>query len=437
MQKNHFLKKSLNIIQRVGKTATVAGKTGLRIAQGEKITPTLLRQSFEELGTTYIKIGQFIASTPSIFPREYVTVFQGCLDQTTPMPYSYIEGVLREELEKDGQTLEDIFQSIEVKPLASASIAQVHSAILKNGDNVVLKVQKPEVDTIIQTDLGMMVGVTKLIDSIAPSLKFASISPIIDEIRLRMAAETDFLQEAKNIDDFQDFLKKTDNHKVVAPDVYHDISTKKVLVMTRFFGVSMIDDAAMRQYCKYPAQVMTDTLNTWFSSLMLCNSFHADLHAGNLMLLTDGRIGFIDFGIVGKLEPKAWQASMGMMDSFAKEDYRGMAHYMVEMDMTHAREQVNVDVLAQDLESVMKKILAEDSLFMGKTIDQTMPNRLKDHTDEINQMLLEMVEVGKRHGIHFPRDFALLTKQLLYFDRFMKVLAPEMDMFHDARIKMA
>ncbi|MBR7551440.1 hypothetical protein KC220_23135, partial [Mycobacterium tuberculosis] len=70
------------------------------------------------------------------------------------------------------------------------------------------------------------------------------------------AAETDFLQEAKNIDDFQDFLKKTDNHKVVAPDVYHDISTKKVLVMTRFFGVSMIDDAAMRQYCKYPAQGM-------------------------------------------------------------------------------------------------------------------------------------------------------------------------------------
>ena len=206
MQKNHFFKKSLNVIQRVGKTATVAGKAGLRIAQGEKMTPTLLRQSFEALGTTYIKIGQFIASTPSIFPREYVTVFQGCLDQTTPMPYSYIEGVLRKELEKDGQTLEDIFQSIEVKPLASASIAQVHSAILKNGDNVVLKVQKPEVDTIIQTDLGMMVGLTKLIDSIAPSLKFASISPIIDEIRLRMAAETDFLQEAKNIDDFQDFF---------------------------------------------------------------------------------------------------------------------------------------------------------------------------------------------------------------------------------------
>ena len=436
MLKPHFFKQSFNVIQRVGKTASVAGKTGLRLAQGEKMSPMLLRQTFESLGTTYIKIGQFIASTPSIFPREYVEAFQGCLDQTTPMPYTYIEGVLKEALEKDGKTLTDIFQHIDVKPLASASIAQVHSAMLKNGDHVVLKVQKPDVDTIIQTDLGMMYKLTKIIDRIAPSLKFASLSPIIDEIRLRMSAETDFLQEAQNIEDFQVFLKKSANKKVVAPTVYHDLTSKKVLVMQRFFGVSMIDDDAMRQYCQNPAQVMADTLNTWFSSLMLCNSFHADLHAGNLMLLTDGRIGFIDFGIVGKLEPKAWQASMGMMDSFAKEDYQGMAHYMIEMDMTHGKAVVEVNLLAQDLESVMKKILAEDRLFVGKTIDHMNPSHMKDHADEINQMLLEIVEVGKRHGIHFPRDFALLTKQLLYFDLFMKVLAPEMDMFHDSRIQM-
>ncbi|MFW2176982.1 MULTISPECIES: ABC1 kinase family protein [unclassified Moraxella] len=435
MQKS-LLKKSLNIAQRLGKTASVAGLTGLRVARGEKMSPVMLKESFEQLGTTYIKIGQFIASTPSLFPRDYVEAFQGCLDQTTPLSYSYIEGVLCEELAVDGKTLDDIFSHIDQNPLASASIAQVHSAILKNGENVVLKVQKPNVDTIIETDLGVLYGFTKLMENIAPSMKFASIAPIIDEIRLRMSAETDFLQEAKNIDDFQDFLKKSANQKVVAPNVYHAISTKKVLVMERLYGVSMIDDEAMRQYCQYPAQVMADTLNTWFASLMMCNSFHADLHAGNLMLLTDGRIGFIDFGIVGTLEPKAWQASIGMMDSFAKEDYQGMAHYMVEMDMTHSREVVNLDDLAEDLRSVMGKILAEDSLFIGKTVDRLDPTRLKDHSDEINQMLLEIVEVGKRHGIHFPRDFALLTKQLLYFDRFMKVLAPEMDMFHDARISM-
>ncbi|WP_394261070.1 ABC1 kinase family protein [Moraxella boevrei] len=436
MKTKNLFKKSINIIQRVGQTATIAGRTGLRIAQGEKMSPTLLKHSFEQLGTTYIKIGQFIASTPSIFPREYVEAFQGCLDQTTPMPYMYIEDMLKNELEKNGKNLTDIFTSIDPKPLASASIAQVHSAVLKNGDNVVLKVQKPNVDTIIDTDFGMMYGLTRIMDMLAPSLKFASISPIIDEIRLRMSAETDFLQEAKNIDDFQDFLEKSANQKVIAPNVYHELSTRKVLVMERFFGVSMIDDVAMRQYCKHPAEVMADTLNTWFASLMMCNTFHADLHAGNLMLLTDGRIGFLDFGIVGKLEPKAWQACVLMMDSFAKEDYRGMARHMIDMNITHDARLMNVDELADDLRMVMKKILAEDSLFIGKTIDKTDPTKLKDHADEINQMMLQIVEVGKRHGIHFPRDFALLTKQLLYFDRFMKVLAPEMDMFQQDSIKM-
>lgn len=434
MLKPTLLKKSFNVIQRVGKTATVAGLTCLKVAKGEKMDAYLLKDTFEQLGTTYIKIGQFIASTPSLFPREYVEVFQACLDQTTPLPYSYIEDILNNELAKKGKKLEDIFISIDKTPLASASIAQVHSAVLKNGDHVVLKVQKPNVDTIIETDLGLLYGATKIMDTLAPSLKFASISPIIDEIRLRMSAETDFLQEAKNIDDFQDFLQKTNNQKVVAPKVYHDLSTQKVLVMERLFGVSMIDDVAMRQYCKSPSEVMVDTLNTWFASLTMCESFHADLHAGNLMLLTDGRIGFIDFGIVGKLEPKAWQACVMMMDSFSREDYDSMAHYMIEIGMTDKQNLVNKAVLSADLQRVMKKILAKDSLFIGKTIDKLDTTKLKDHSDEINQMMLEIFEVGKRHGIHFPRDFTLLTKQLLYFDRFMKVLAPELNMFQDKQI---
>lgn len=432
----NFIKKSLNVAQRIGQTANVAAKTGLHLARGEKMSPQLLRQSFEQLGTTYIKIGQFIASTPSLFPREYVEAFQGCLDQTTPLPYDYIEGVLRTELERDGQTLDDIFASIDKIPLASASIAQVHAAVLKNGDQVVLKVQKPDVATMIDTDLGVLYGASKLLEALTPSLKFASLAPIIDEIRLRMLAETDFIEEAQNIDEFQEFLQRTDNQRVVAPRVYHELSTQKVLIMQRLYGVSMIDETAMRRYCANPADVMATTLNTWFASLMLCNSFHADLHAGNLMLLEDGRIGFIDFGIVGRLKPEAWQACVGMMTSFAAEDYRGMAKHMIEMGMTHEAIAVDVDTLAADLRRVMKQILAEDSLFIGKTIDQHDPTQLKDHAEEINQMLLEMVEVGKRHGIHFPRDFALLTKQMLYFDRFMKVLAPEMDMFQDARIQM-
>lgn len=435
MLNSKLIKKSLNIAQRVRKTATVAGLTGLRVAKGEKINAQLLKETFEQLGTTYIKIGQFIASTPSIFPREYVEAFQDCLDQTTPLPYQYIEDTLKNELAKNGFDL-SIFASIDKIPLASASIAQVHSAVLKTGENVVLKVQKPNVDTIIATDLGVLYGISKILENLTPSMKFASIAPIIDEIRLRMLSETDFLQEATNIDEFQDFLNKTRNQKVVAPKVYHQFSSKKLLVMERLFGVSMIDVSAMQKYCTDPVQVMTDTLNTWFASLVLCQSFHADLHAGNLMLLTDGRIGFLDFGIVGKLKPEVWYACLNMMSSFAKEDYQNMAKSMIDMNMTYGHDVVDVNILAKDIEAVMKKILAEDSLFIGKTIDKMDTSKLKDHTAEINQMMLEIVEIGKRHGIHFPRDFALLTKQILYFDRFMRVLSPNLDMFNDKRIQM-
>ncbi|WP_435978598.1 ABC1 kinase family protein [Psychrobacter sp. DM4] len=427
----HLLKHTLNVANRVRQTASVAGLSALRIAKGEKPDAQLLKETFEQLGTTYIKIGQFVASTPSLFPREYVEAFQDCLDQTTPLSYQYIEQVLSDELAINSQSLSDLFAHIETEPLASASIAQVHAARLHNGDEVVLKVQKPDVETIMQTDLGVLHGVTKIIELLMPSMRFASIAPIIDEIRLRMLAETDFIAEAQNIRDFQQFLAVSGNTKVIAPTVYNELTTKRVLTMSRLNGVSMIDESVMRQYCDDPAQVMADTLNTWFASLMLCNSFHADLHAGNLMLLTDGRIGFIDFGIVGKLKAESWRACMGMMQALQDNDYQAMAHNMIDMEMTHGRSQVDVAALGQDLEKMMRTIMAEDKAFTSG-----VPFNTKEQADELNKMMLEIVAVGKRHGIHFPRDFALLTKQLLYFDRFMRTLAPDMDMFSDQRVAM-
>ena len=427
----NFLKHSFNVLNRVRQTASVAGLSALRVAKGEKPDAKLLKETFEQLGTTYIKIGQFIASTPSLFPREYVLAFQDCLDQTTPLSYRYVEKVLRAELERDGDTLEHLFKSIDPVPLASASIAQVHAATLQDGTEVVLKVQKPEVETIMQTDLGVLHGVTKLMEVLMPSMKFASIAPIIDEIRLRMLAETDFVAEAQNIRDFQQFLNMTGNTKVVAPEVVRELTTKRVLTMSRLHGVSMVDERAMRQYCDDPAQVMADTLNTWFASLMLCNSFHADLHAGNLMLLNDGRIGFLDFGIVGKLAPESWRACMGMMQSLQDNDYQGMAHHMIDMGMTHERSQVDEAQLATDLQRMVGAVVEDDKAYTaGK------PFNSKDQADELNQIMLEIVETGKRHGLHFPRDFALLTKQMLYFDRFMRTLAPGMDMFSDSRVSL-
>ena len=208
--------------------------------------------------------------------------------------------------------------------------------------------------------------------------------------------------------------------------------------MTRLHGMSMIDEQAMRAYCDDPAQVMADTLNTWFASLMFAKSFHADLHAGNLMLLTDGRIGFLDFGIVGKLQPESWQACMGMMQALQVEDYAMMAECMIDMGMTHGRDKVDTGELERDLTQVMRTLMAEAKPYGNPNASQKPVNdKAKNaQAEELNKMMLEIVTVGKRHGIHFPRDFALLTKQMLYFDRFMRTLAPDMDMFTDARVNL-
>ncbi len=446
-QFSKLLKTPLNAIGRIGKTAKVAGLAGVRIAKGEKPSPKMLRESFEEMGTTYIKIGQFIASMPSVFPREYVEEFQSCLDQTTPLPFSYIEQVLNEELTNETNSLTDFFQYIDPTPLASASIAQVHPATLLDGTEVVLKVQKPNVETIISTDLGMLYGVNKVIELLIQSHELSSyhksIAPIIDEIRTRMKAETDFVQEANNIADFHQFLADTNNQIATAPQVIHNLSTKRVLTMTRLDGVSMIDSVAMKRYCSDPAKVMADTLNTWFASVTQAKSFHADLHAGNLMLLKDGRIGFLDFGIVGQVQAKSWQASYAMMDALHVRDYQKMAECMIDIGMTNAREQIDIFQLADDIKSMVDNILGVEidptMLHNIKTVNQLNSdtiNHASQSLDEMNRILLEMAEIGKRHGIRFPRDFVLLTKQMLYFDRYMQVLAPNMDMFNDETIKI-
>jgi predicted unusual protein kinase regulating ubiquinone biosynthesis (AarF/ABC1/UbiB family) len=299
----------------------------------------------------------------------------------------------------------------------------VHAAKLVTGEDVVLKIQKPGVETILYTDLNVLHWATKILEKAVPKVKFASLADIVDEIKTRMVREVDFIEEAQNIDDFVNYLNATNNKAATAPKVYHQFSTRRVLTMQRLFGVPLTDFEVVKKYSKDPSQVLITAMNTWFGSLMMCNSFHADLHAGNLMLLEDGRIGFIDFGIVGQLKPEVWTACMAFMDALQRTNYTLMAESMLGMGMTDVA--IDTQVLAADLERLFSGVLLADPQEI-----------LSSNPADLNDIMMDMVAVGERHGIRFPRDFALLFKQMLYFDRFMRVLAPYTDIYADQRLQM-
>ena len=409
---------------RMAQTTNVLSRTGVKWLLGDRPPlPKILRNTFEQLGSTYIKLGQFVASSPSLFPEEYVKEFEGCLDKTPKLPFSYIKQVVETEL---GKPLADIYSWVDETPLASASIAQVHAAKLTTGEDVVIKVQKPGVKNILLADFNFLLLGSRLLERFVPQMQRASIGDIIADIQATMMEECDFLNEANNLKIFAQFLKDSDNTQVCCPKVYDQATSLKVLTMERFFGVPLTDLETIKQNTSDPKNTLLLAMNTWFQSLMMCEFFHADVHAGNLMVLEDGRIGFIDFGIVGRIRPETWGAVTGFIQATSSRDYKTMAESMLIIGMTS--EEVDTDKLADDIKAVFSQVenINDRTLTLGGNEDQ-----------DVNKMLMDIVAIGKDHGIKFPREFALLIKQFLYFDRYVHILAPEMDMFMDDGLMMS
>lgn len=409
-------------VLRVGKTVGVMyPKALICLLQWRAPDPVEVRESFEKLGVTYIKLGQLIASSPSIFPKNYVEAFQGCLDQTTPIPFARVREVIESDL---GRKLEEVYSHVDPQPLASASIAQVHAATLLSGEDVVIKVQKPGVEAVLTTDMNFMFVLSRLIELVSPGLSRESVSGMVSELYQSMLDECDFIKEAGNLDAFNRFLQREGIQDVIAPKAYHQASSKKVLTMERFYGIPLTDYDNLDKYTPDPALVLITGLNTWFASLMQCDFFHADLHSGNIMLLEDGRLGFIDFGLVGHIQPAIWKAMFALMDGLSKQDYEEIARSMVTVGMTS--QEVDTTALTRDIRNLFERAAEVDPLVL---VDADVGN-------EINALLMDLAELGKSYGIRFPRSFTLLLKQFLYFDRYVEMLVPNMDIFSDERIHL-
>lgn len=409
---------SLRMAQTLAAVSPRALKCLLRMRQP---TPAEVRELFEALGATYIKFGQFIASSPSIFPKEYVDEFQACLDRTPALPFSKIRNIIEEDL---GRPIGEVFASVEEGALASASIAQVHGARLHSGEDVVIKVQKPGVRAILTTDLNAVYLLTRVLELIMPNTDKDAVAGLVAEMYQSMIDECDFRKEAQNLMDFRQFLANSGNDKAVAPKPYELASGDRVLTMERFYGRALTDTAVVPGSANDATESLFNALNTWFASLTQCPFFHADLHSGNLMLLDDGRVGFIDFGMVGRIQPEAWQAMFSLFSAVSEQNYRQMAEAMVAVGIT--RDKVDVDALSNDIRR----------LFAGMNAMDPARVLANNNSDGINEMLSDLGGIARNYGIRFPRSFTMLLKQFLYFDRYVELLAPGADIFHDERIDL-
>jgi len=400
----------INGAKRITQTAFVLGRTGFDWIMGPRLsTPEIARQTFERMGATYIKLGQLIASSPSLFPEPYVREFQKCLDRTDPVSFSAMEKILANAFGPD--YIPAVFTRIDPEPLASASIAQVYAARLRTGEEVVIKIRRPGVQDILVTDLNFLYYAACILERLVPRLRHASLAGILSEIRQTVLEECDFIKEAENIEIFKDFLNAGGHRMVVAPRVYHQASSKQVLTMERLYGIQMTDRESFLQSTDEPQKILSSAFNIWLQSISECEIFHADLHAGNLLILSDGRVGFIDFGIVGRISDKTKKAVNALILAMMVEDFKSMAEAMLAIGMT--RQAVNTDQLAADLEALYSADMASDRadpyVFAGNPV-------------EADPFLLEIVRIAEVHGIRFPREFTLLLKQVLYFDAYADIL---------------
>mmetsp|Transcript_105405 Transcript_105405/g.183326 ORF Transcript_105405/g.183326 Transcript_105405/m.183326 type:complete len:579 (+) Transcript_105405:52-1788(+) len=416
------IRRSLDLARSLRTVGTEAAKD---LTAGKELkAPKVLKRLCEELGATYVKLGQFVASSPTLFPPEYVQEFQSVLDSTPPMPWSDVRPLIESEL---GRPLNAVYSSVEEKPLAAASIAQVHAARLKSGEDVVIKVQRKGIQGSLRADLDLLYANARTLQLLGVFTD--ELADIVGVLRDAILEEIDFKLEATRTEQFADFLERTPELKglITVPSVFRSASASRVLTLERLYGVPLADLESVRKYSESPELAMIVTLNTWVTSVLTNEWFHADLHAGNLLMLTDGRVAFIDFGIVGSIPKRTADGMMKFVRAYPMNDMKGVAEALTDMGFTKELDEASSAAFGRDLQEVLDSVQAmPPAQLQSGDIDET----------QLNRAVAAVGRVASNYGIRFPREFALLIKQVLYFDRYTSLLAPELDVLNDERLAM-
>ncbi len=369
-----------------------------------------LRIAAEALGPTYIKLAQIISSGEGLFPEELVAETKKCRDQVPPETWEDIRTVVEAEL---GKPIHEVFSAFDTTPLAAASIAQVHRATLKTGEDVVVKVQRPSVAARVKEDLRVMAWLAPKMIGRIPVAALANPPALVELFAETIGEELDFRLEAENMLDVAASFAELGQRDYVIPRPHPELVTPRVLVMERLDGFKFDDVAGMKDAGVDTVQVVRTGMIGFMEGALIHGIFHGDLHGGNLFVMADGRTALLDFGITGRLDDFKRNAFLRLLMSGTSNDPVGQLAAF--RDLGALPPDTDLEAVARDL-----------GLDSPEVFDPT-----KVDGDALVAEIQRIIKALLGYGAKIPKELMLFTKNLMFVDGAIATLAPDLDILEE------
>jgi ubiquinone biosynthesis protein len=361
--------------------------------------PVRIKKILEELGPTFIKLGQILSTRPDLIPYDYIKELEKLQDDTKPEKFEIMKEIIEKEI---GKKLEDIFDFFDREPVASASISCVYKAIYK-GKEVAVKVQRPNIKKQIYTDIQILYDIAELVERFIKESEIYQPVKIVREFEKSIKKELNFLIEAKNIEIMKERLKNIE--KLYIPDVYKEISTEKILVTEFIDGIKI---NKVDQWSKFvnKEDVLKTGADIILKQIFNAGFFHGDPHPGNIFVMNDGKIAFIDFGIVGHIDVEKKYYILNLLSSILKGNTEKIILNLKLMGSIS--DKTDIDELKEELEDLIE-------------IYRDMPvKKIK-----IGELIGSCFEIMRRNRIKIPVSFTLMGKSIITLEGICYFIDPE------------
>ncbi|MBT9170109.1 MAG: putative protein kinase UbiB [Actinobacteria bacterium] len=368
-----------------------------------------IRLSLEKLGPTFIKLGQILSTRPDLLPRPLIFELEKLQDEVSPIHFSAI----REQVERElGRALEDLFKEFEEKPVASASIGQVHAAVTRNGDQVVVKVKKPEADRLIEIDLDILVTQAKFLEEHTEWARKYRLVNVALEFQRILLNEIDYIVEGRNIEIFQKNFK--DNDHALIPLVHWDYTTRGVLTMERIHGIRLSDLQDLDEVGYDRPTIARIGAEMYFKMIFEDGFFHADPHPGNFLVVSEDVIGVMDFGTVGRITDETRAQVSQLFVALINKDVSELVDRLIDVGIV--TEETDKRLLTYDIDMLMMR-------YHDISVRQV----------RVAEALNDLFGVVYKHRVIIPTELGLLLKTLVTLEGVCTMLDPGFNLIEVGR----